>query len=176
MEGLPKGKVFLVPDDGWWADSYRQEAELLGRLLGPDVRGIEHIGSTAVPGIRAKPLVDLLVGVEDLEAVDGFDYKALAVHGYYKLGNKPIDGKRVLAKFSCLDPPVKTHVVHVVEQGGRWWREHIRFRDRLRGDPALAGEYEELKQSLAARYPGDEAAYADAKLPFVRRVLAGEEL
>ncbi|WP_179860908.1 GrpB family protein, partial [Bhargavaea cecembensis] len=52
MEGLPKGKVFLVPDDGWWADSYRQEAELLGRLLGPDVRGIEHIGSTAVPGIR----------------------------------------------------------------------------------------------------------------------------
>lgn len=173
MDGLPAGKVFLVDHDDRWKESYREEAERLRELLGPYVIAVEHIGSTAVPGLRAKPLVDLLVGLDDLARYDRFDFRELGAHGYYRLRNEPIVGKQVIAKFRQLDPPVKTHVVHIVEHGGNWWQKHLLFRDRLRENPETAREYERLKLELAERHPADERAYADAKLEFVERVLAG---
>ena len=173
MDGLPAGKVFLVDHDDRWKESYREEAARLRKLLGPHVVAVEHIGSTAVPGLRAKPLIDLLVGLDDLAGYDRFDFKALGAQGYYRLRNEPIEGKRVIAKFRKLDPPVKTHVVHIVEHGGDWWQKHLLFRDRLRENREAAREYERLKHELAERHPADERAYADAKREFVERLLAG---
>ncbi|MFC7366535.1 MULTISPECIES: GrpB family protein [Bhargavaea] len=173
MEGLPAGKVFLVDHDDRWKESFREEAVLLRQLLDPHVVAVEHIGSTAVPQLKAKPLIDLLIGLNDLADYGHFDFKALAARGYYRLRNDPIDGKRVIAKFRQLDPPVKTHVVHIVEHGGDWWQKHLLFRDRLRKDRGIAEDYERLKLKLAERHSGDERAYADAKLEFVERVLAG---
>ncbi|EMR06371.1 dephospho-CoA kinase/protein folding accessory domain-containing protein [Bhargavaea cecembensis DSE10] len=172
MEGLPAGSVFLVDHDDRWRESFREEAELLRKLLGPKVVAVEHIGSTAVPGLKAKPLVDLLVGLDDLGEYERFDFNALAARGYCRLRNAAVEGKRVIAKFRQLDPPVKTHVVHVVVHGGDWWQKHLLFRDRLRENPEIAGDYERLKLGLAERHPGDERAYADAKLEFVERVLS----
>jgi GrpB-like predicted nucleotidyltransferase (UPF0157 family) len=173
MEGLPAGKVFLVAHDDRWKESFREEAALLRQLLGQQIVAIEHIGSTAVPGMKAKPLVDLLVGLDELAAYDRFDFKSLGAHGYYRLRNEPIEGKKVMAKFRQLDPPVKTHVVHIVDHGGDWWRKHILFRDRLRQNPEISIDYERLKLELAERHPGDERAYADGKFDFVERVIAG---
>jgi GrpB-like predicted nucleotidyltransferase (UPF0157 family) len=174
MEGLPAGKVFLVAHDDRWKESFREEAALLRKLLGPHVVAVEHIGSTAVPELKAKPLIDLLVGLDDLAEYERFDFKELSGRGYYRLRNEPIEGKRVIAKFRQLDPPVKTHVVHVVDHGGDWWQKHLLFRDRLRENHEIAGDYERLKLELAERHSGDERAYADAKLEFVERVLSGK--
>ncbi|KZE37401.1 hypothetical protein AV656_12590 [Bhargavaea cecembensis] len=173
MKGLPAGKVFLVAHDDRWKESFREEAALLRQLLGEQIVAFEHIGSTAVTGLKAKPLVDLLVGLDELAQYDRFDFKSLGAHGFYRLRNEPIEGKEIMAKFRQLDPPVKTHVVHIVDHGGDWWKKHILFRDRLRENPEISGDYERLKLELADRYPGDERAYADGKLEFVERVIAG---
>lgn len=173
MEGLPAGKVFLVDHDDRWKESFREEAALLRKLLGLHVVAVEHIGSTAVPGLKAKSLVDLLVGLDGLADYDRFDFKSLSAHGYYGLRNAQVEGKRVIAKFRQPDPPVKTHVVHIVRHGGDWWQKHLLFRDRLRENPEAAEDYERLKLELAERCPDDERAYADAKLEFIERVLSG---
>lgn len=172
MKGLPAGKVFLTDYNDSWKESFREEAALLRQLLGRQIVAVEHIGSTAVPGLKAKPLVDLIVGLDEMEEFDRFDFKALGAHGYYRLRNEPIRGKKVMAKFRQLDPPIKTHVVHIVDHGGDWWRKHLLFRDRLLENPEIAREYEQLKLELAEQHSAEERAYANAKLDFVNRVLA----
>ena len=138
---------------------------LLKKALGPLAVGIEHFGSTAVPGLRAKPILDILVGIplfEEgqrciplLEAI-GYDYAPQAgIPGDYTFGR----GIR------------RTHLVHVVQIDGPNWILNLRFRDALRRDPSLAQEYEALKSALARDFGHDRAAYTRGKSDFVRAVM-----
>ncbi len=131
-------------------------------LSGP----IEHIGSTAVPGLVAKPVIDIMAGVQSLDASRPaisvlvqrgwtyFPYRAEVMHWFCKPS-----------------PAFRTHHLHLVPFRSPLWTERLAFRDCLRRDPAVAAEYAALKHDLAQRYEFDREAYTDAKEPFVRQVL-----
>ena len=175
MLGLNKGEVRLVPHATGWEEDFIEEKELLSEAIGMQVVDIEHMGSTSIKGIAAKPLLDILVGVRSMDDVAKFDKKRLKEAGYYHLGRVEIEGKVVFAKFTNLEELTKTHVLHIVEYGGEWWLKHTFFRDYLNEHPDVAKQYEALKKKLAATYPNNESLYADAKLKFVDEVLNRRE-
>jgi GrpB-like predicted nucleotidyltransferase (UPF0157 family) len=160
--------VELVPYDPTWPARFAQERALLERLLAPWLAGsIEHIGSTAIPGMLAKPIIDVMVPVADLDAArpaiaaaEGAGY----VHYPYRAD--------VMHWFCKPSAALRTHHLHLVPHDSRLWHERLAFRDRLRAERGLAAEYSALKIALARRFRHDREAYTDSKGPFVARVLA----
>ena len=164
-------EVHLVEYDPAWADAGAQECARLQRLLQPWRTGaVEHVGSTAVPGLRAKPILDLQAPVRDFDVADAIA-AALADHDWHYV---PLHvDQRPNRRFYVLvaDDHRVAHL-HVLETDGERWRDQLRFRDALRADPALRQAYADLKTELAARHHGDREAYTDAKRHFVDEVLA----
>ena len=145
------------------------------RLLGDVPLGrIAHIGSTAVPGLSGKPIIDLMVEVPDYATVRDRVAPVLTRNGYEFFfrprgpGSEEID----YAWFIRRDAQGRrTHHVHMAPAGSRYW-DRVTFRDRLRADPDLAARYGEIKRRALAEHPGDRAAYSRAKGAFIRQVLA----
>jgi GrpB-like predicted nucleotidyltransferase (UPF0157 family) len=164
--GLPRKIVRLEKPNPLWAEAFGSEAERIAAALRPFDPSIEHCGSTSVPGVPAKPIIDILIGLPvplDLAAVAG----ALAGIGYEHATWAGVPGHEVFGK---AEP--RTHLLHVVPYQEEAWARMLAFRDALRSDPALAAEYAALKQDLAVRFPDDRSAYTDGKSAFVARVLA----
>ena len=160
--------IEVVPYDASWPAQFEDEKALLEPLLlSWLVAPIEHIGSTAVPGLRAKPVIDIMAPVRNLQesrsAIDAvigagyvyFPYKTHLMHWFCK----PCAAHR-------------THHLHLVPLRSPHWQQRLGFRDALLRSQQLAAEYAELKSLLAARYRFDREAYTQAKTPFVERVLA----
>lgn len=170
-ETLPvDDRVIVAPADPAWAVRYRIEAQLLRVILSELDPGVEHIGSTAVPGLAAKPVIDLLIGVPGLERFAPYAHR-LAAYGY----EYDPDQERVVPDrrfFKRVVAGVRTHHLHVVERNGPLWQRYLGFRDALRADTALAHRYAQLKLTLAERYPEDREAYTAGKTSFVQGVLA----
>jgi GrpB-like predicted nucleotidyltransferase (UPF0157 family) len=164
--GLPRGQVRLVAFDPGWANAFQEERGALLGSLSELVVDIEHIGSTAITGLPAKPIIDLLIGLVSFEHVDE-TVKRLAAHGYEDRG-RPEVGRHHLAKGPH---DRRTHYVHLVEQGSAQWHDKVRFRDYLQGHADRRREYAELKRALANRYAGDRSAYTSAKNAFVTETL-----
>jgi|SRR5699024_1577516 len=170
MQGVDRSEVTLVPYHREWAKMFLTEKELLKSIIGKHVIDIQHFGSTAIGGIATKPVIDILVGVEDLADVERFDRKALATETYYQLGQVAQEGKIVFAKFPSLPDLRRTHYMHVVEHDGTWWKSHIGFRDALIANPSLAKEYEALKKELAKKYPQNVRAYSEEKAKWIQSI------
>lgn len=157
-----------MPYDPSWPARFAVERAALARVLAPWLHGpIEHIGSTAVPGLVAKPVIDIMAAVESLDA----SRPALAAVAALSYVHFPYRAEIM----HCLCKPsddMRTHHLHLVPYGSALWHERLTFRDRLRTDAGVAAEYAALKLALAARFEFDREAYTDAKEPFVRRVLA----
>ncbi|EDL66281.1 GrpB family protein [Bacillus sp. SG-1] len=171
MLGVKKGEVFLKEHSKDWADLFQKEKQVLMEILGESVVDFEHFGSTAICGIKAKPIIDILAGVKSMEDIEQFDTIRLKEEGYYRLPQVNIPGKQVFARFVDLESLTKTHILHVVEYEGDWWKEHITFRDYLNSHPSTAEEYENLKIRLAQDFPEDEASYTAAKKQYVDCIL-----
>ncbi len=167
--------VALVPYDSRWPELFREEKDHLLSCLPKDLLGrIEHFGSTAVPGLIAKPIVDLLVEVTDLQAAkiqiapvleaQGYDYFWRPTHGD--------DGPPFYAWFIKRDPGtgVRTHHLHMVESHFVEHWDRLLFRDYLIAHPAVAKEYESLKVHLSSVFPKDRVAYTRGKTEFVVQV------
>ena len=165
MHGQPP--IIIESYDPRWPARFELERDLLQPVLKPWLVGpIEHIGSTAVPGLAAKPVIDIMAAVHDLpssKAAIGalqalrycyFDYKADVMHW--------------LCKPSEL---VRTHHLHLVPFGSPLWHERLVFRDRLRADAAVRASYSELKRALASKYREDRESYTEAKTEFIQSVL-----
>jgi GrpB-like predicted nucleotidyltransferase (UPF0157 family) len=162
--GLERGAVRLAPHDPRWAALYAGEEARLREALDGLLLDIQHFGSTSIPGIHAKPILDILAGVRRRE--DVLERRAqLQALGYGYVPGAGVPGHHVFGKGAP-----RTHLLHVVEHGGPSWTENLRFRDRLRADPALAAEYDALKLRLAAAHPGDRARYTEEKGAFVQRI------
>ncbi|MGM7682874.1 GrpB family protein [Cytobacillus sp. Hm23] len=173
MLGVNKGEVKLVENKySQWNSLYLEEKETLDLLIGNYVKDIQHIGSTAIRSILAKPILDILVGVESLSDIQQFDTNVLKEEGYYHLSKVEIEGKEVFAKFFNLNTMTKSHILHIVEYKGEWWQQHTFFRDYLNNNPQMAKEYEALKKTLAIKYPNNVSAYSDEKNSFVAKVLS----
>jgi GrpB-like predicted nucleotidyltransferase (UPF0157 family) len=161
--------IRIVVADPDWPARFETERAALEAAIGEWVRGgIHHVGSTAVPGLAAKPTIDILVGVGDLEGAWAC-FEPLAGIGYLHAPYLPDE----MHWFCKPDPARRTHHLHLVPEGSRRYREELCFRDRLRADPGLAAEYETLKRRLARLHRDDRDAYTEAKGAFIRSVLAG---
>jgi GrpB-like predicted nucleotidyltransferase (UPF0157 family)/predicted kinase len=158
--------VELLPYDPDWAARFESERLAIQAALGPLALEIEHIGSTAVPGLPAKPVIDLLVAVRCLGDA------AACIPPLQALGYAFVDyPQNVDRRFFRKGLP-RTHHLHIVAQGSASYCDHLDFRDALREDPRLRQEYLDLKTGLAQRYRNDRARYSDSKTVFVQRVLA----
>jgi tRNA threonylcarbamoyladenosine biosynthesis protein TsaE len=136
----------LVDHEPDWAERFASEAAVLREALGDLVLEIEHVGSTAVTGLAAKPTIDIAVGATTID-LPVQTVKQVEALGYRDAGDDNRPGERRFRKGDTFPREV---IVHVVEWGGPKWRDYLRFRDALRADPALVQEYEELKRSLIA--------------------------
>jgi len=156
------------PDPAWAAQGEAACAEVHDALA-PFVVEVQHIGSTSVPGLPAKPVIDLLVGVRSLDdspaivaAVTGLGYE------YVPEFEDELPNRRYFRRFAG---EVRTHQVHLVERtDAEWWDRHVAFRDWLRTHPEDRDAYAELKRALADRHRHDRAAYTDAKSDFIHAV------
>ena len=150
-----------------WPAHFEEERQLLLGTLGSKVVAIEHFGSTSVPGLAAKPILDILAGVSDLEAVSECE-EALQAIGYTDVRIQ-VPGRRLF----CRGPYNEgTHHLHFVEHGSEAWEQPLRFRDALRADTSKVQEYKLLKRQLAALHGTDLDGYSDGKGLFVQSVLS----
>lgn len=160
-------RVRLVPYDPRWPERFKGERDALEEAIEPwVVRGIHHIGSTAVPGLQAKPVIDILVGIESLESGRAC-FGPLAELEYLYAPYRPAE----MHWFCKPHPSRRTHHLHLVPVGSARYEEELAFRDHLRVMPEAAREYAALKRELAARFANDREAYTDAKEAFIRSVL-----
>jgi GrpB-like predicted nucleotidyltransferase (UPF0157 family) len=158
----------VLPYDECWPAMFASEKQLLARVLSPWLAGeIEHVGSTAIPGMPAKPVIDIMAPVPSLDASRPA-IEAVASAGYFYASYKP----DLMHWFCKPSPQHRTHHLHLVPMASPLWRERLAFRDALREDSILAQEYGALKLRLAERFRFDREAYTDAKGPFVARILA----
>lgn len=153
--------VYVVSYDSKWPGEFETEKESILGLLKDEIRSIEHVGSTALQGMAAKPTIDLLVGVYMLDVNDNV-IKSLESLGYRYFGEYSIPGRHFFRKGK---PP--THHIHWVETGSDFWDTQLLFRDYMRAHPADAQKYEKLKKGLAKKYEHDRDKYTLAKTEFI---------
>jgi GrpB-like predicted nucleotidyltransferase (UPF0157 family) len=164
----PDEQIRLIPADPEWPTQFKREQEALAEAIGEWVAGgIHHVGSTAVPGLDAKPIIDILAGVQDLESARGC-FEPLAGLGYLYAPYLPEE----MHWFCKPDQARRTHHLHLVPVDSQRFRDELAFRDRLRADPRLAADYSALKQGLAERHRDDREAYTNGKGGFIRAALA----
>lgn len=169
MLGLRHGYNLLVDYDPGWENAFLEEQKRLESALAGIQKGVEHFGSTSVEGLRAKPILDILVGVAPLsEWMEcrlpleglGYDYAEHAgVAGHYVFGR----GR---------DRTERTHLVHVVEFNGQSWQLNLAFRDALRADSDLRRDYQRTKENAALMAPEGRAKYNKLKHAFIEQIKA----
>ena len=166
--GLDYGTVRLTAARPEWVELGERAAHAIRDELGRIVVSVEHVGSSAVPGLATKPIIDLAVGLEG-QGAPKLAQSSLERMGYQFRGDAGDQGGLVFV----LDARPKHRVVHlhVVDHGGAQWRRYITFRDLLLSDASARERYERMKKELAEKFPGDRKAYTEAKTSIVYDLL-----
>jgi GrpB-like predicted nucleotidyltransferase (UPF0157 family) len=166
-------EVEIVDYDPRWPALFDQEARRLRATLDPSlIVGLEHFGSTAVPGLSAKPIIDILIAVRSLADAEASFVEALRDLDYVYWADNPNKDRMFFVKGMPPFGSSRSHHVHVTETDGEMWRR-LAFRDHLRAHPEEAGTYERLKRRLAAEHRTDREAYTDAKAAYIENVMRG---
>jgi GrpB-like predicted nucleotidyltransferase (UPF0157 family) len=168
MLGQQRRDFELVPYQSEWMDYFEREAVRIRSALGDNVLQIEHIGSTSIPGMAAKSIIDIMVGVEKLAQSTELILPLVAIGYDYR----PLDTIPSRLFFSKeIEPNIRTHHLSLTKLGSEFWQNHLRFRDSLRMDEHLASEYIQLKKDFAAYYARTKHLDREWKSAFVARVL-----
>lgn len=165
MIGLKRGTVKLVPHDERWHAAFKRERKKLSASIGNVTIDIQHVGSTAIKGIPAKPIIDISVGVNKLSDAKKV-IRALSKEGYHFY-----DTHRDRIFFAKGPEKRRTHHLHILRHNGAKWKSDISFRDYLLAHPARASAYANLKMKLAKLYPEDRAKYTAGKDSFIKATL-----
>jgi GrpB-like predicted nucleotidyltransferase (UPF0157 family) len=160
-------KVEVVPHDRRWQNLFKDESQQLSIAFGDNAIAIHHIGSTSIPNIYAKPIIDILVEVKQIDRVDDRNTQIQTL-GYEPRGEFGIAGRRFFLKDDRAG--MRTHHIHTFEFGSPQIDRHLAFRDYMRSHPEAAQKYSELKQQLAQQYPTDIEAYMDGKADFIAEI------
>jgi GrpB-like predicted nucleotidyltransferase (UPF0157 family) len=169
MLGLRHGVNLLVDYDANWSIAFDEERARIQSALGAVASGIEHYGSTAVVGLRAKPVIDILLGVAPPDNWARCR-RPLEMLGYDYAEDAGVPGHHVFRR-GC-DRSERTHLVHVVEFNGQSWRSGLALRDALREDELLRAKYVEMKEQAATLAPIGRAKYNELKQQFIERVVS----
>ncbi len=160
-------KVEVVPHTPKWREAFAVESKRVTDALGENVVALHHIGSTAIPGIYAKPIIDLLIEVKNIVKVDD-QSSSMESLGYQVMGEFGIPDRRYFRKNS--QEGDRTHHIHAFKVGSAQVERHLAFRDYMIAHPEEAQIYSELKCRLAREYPTDIDGYMDGKDSFIRAI------
>jgi GrpB-like predicted nucleotidyltransferase (UPF0157 family) len=158
-------KVEVVPPNPAWREEFESESRRIALVMGENVVAIHHIGSTAIPGIYAKPVIDFLIEVKNIRETDA-QTAVIGALGYEAMGEFGLPGRRYFRKESSRG--IRTHHVHTYEANSPEISRHLAFRDYMIAHPDAAQQYSELKRQLAKQYPQDIEGYMDGKDEFVK--------
>lgn len=167
MLGLQRGIVKLVPHHDGWAQLFAEEKERLSVALGGRARIIQHVGSTSVPDLVAKPVLDIAIAVETLTTIAEC-VPLLEAIDYTYFGDRSGKGDYLFVKG---DERNRTHHLHMAEHTSPEWKTMLRFRDRLIADPVARRRYADLKRRLYEKHSNDRAAYTAGKDAFIEELL-----
>ncbi|HEY9632385.1 MAG TPA: GrpB family protein [Coleofasciculaceae cyanobacterium] len=157
--------VLVVDYDANWPMEFEQEKIQILNALDNAVMDIQHVGSTSVPGLAAKPIIDIAVGLKQIPPSLA-QIEALEKLGSVHRGEAGIPGRHFFGKGMP-----STHHIHVAKLGAEFWERHILFRDFLRAHPDAAQQYEALKRDLAIQFRCDRQRYTDSKTPLIEQLL-----
>ena len=163
--GLHRGELRLSPYRNEWPALFESEQKIIEAAVGDHVPDIQHVGSTAIVGMPAKPILDIAIAVEDFEQAR-VCIDPLVALGYTFRGENGIPRRHYFQKGEPC-----THHIHMVEKTSDEWRKLVRFRDMLRADRSTAADYRRLKLDLWERLPGDRKAYQAAKAAFIEEII-----
>ena len=164
--GLPRKRVKLLEHNSDWVNIYETEQVRLSHTLNISKQRLYHVGSTSVPGLIAKPIIDIMLSLDELPDLTFF--KPLATLDYSYRENASTDSRYFFAKGA---EELRTHYLHVVESGSPEMNELLVFRDRLRSDDTLKLRYAKLKTKLAKKYAEDRSQYTIGKKEFIESVI-----
>lgn len=167
MLGLKRGTVVLSPHREEWRKTAKETAEVLKKVLGDKVCGIEHVGSTSIHGISAKPIIDIAVGVKNKNEIMQF----ADILGDCGIIFRKQDERELLFVMGNLEEDFITHHIHVIDYDGTEWKNYILFRDYLSRFTEKAKEYETLKKELAVIFSCDRENYTKGKSEFIQNIL-----
>ncbi|MFK7974433.1 MAG: GrpB family protein [Rickettsiaceae bacterium] len=161
-------QIILSKYNPEWTLKFEKEKEFLMNIIGQWLCGsIEHVGSTSVVGLTAKPVIDIMFGVKSLEnSMPAIEI--LKQNSYHYFPYK----KDVMHWFCKPSPQLRTHHLHLIPHESDLWKERVKFRDILRADTKIASEYVELKKELTIRYKEDRETYTEKKWNFIQEVLS----
>ncbi len=164
-----KDKIIIKEYDPKWPEFFEEEKALIMESIGHYVAEIEHMGSTAVQGLAAKPIIDIMVGLRRLlDAQDCIMPIEAMEYEYVPEFEDQFPERRYFRKTKN---GIRTHQIHMVEIHSDFWKRHLRFRDHLRNNPKVALEYAILKKNLTLKFENDRKGYTDAKGPFILSVM-----
>jgi len=165
-------QIALVPYNPQWPDMAKIEIKRLYEILPiKHILDIQHVGSTAIPGILSKPIIDIQIAVDSLSAIEQIAIDKLKTLDYVDWEDNPDKERMFFVKGMPPYGEKRTHHLHIVEPASKHWQDKINFRDYLRIHPETASEYEKLKIKLAKQYTYDRELYTEAKTKFINDVL-----
>ena len=157
--------IKVVPYNSDWIKDYVKESEQIKNILGDEIIKSYHIGSTAIPGIYAKPIIDILIEVNDIKNIDNYNDEMNKL-GYISKGEFGIEGRRFFLKGIYN----RTHHLHIFETGNPEIRKHLNFKDYMISHPETAKQYEKLKKDLSIKFRYDNEGYCKGKDEFIRDI------
>ncbi len=168
MIGLKSGKVQVVPHQLEWQSLYETEKIIILQAIGDLVIDIQHVGSTSVPGLDAKPIIDVAIAVEHVLIIPQCVAR-LCDYGYIDEGDAGSDGGYFLVK-ECA-PQIRTYHLHIVDKHDPQWHNYLLFRDVLTADEQVRKRYKNLKKTLEQKYYNDRQSYTAAKSDFIKGII-----
>ena len=159
-------RVKVVPHDPRWSQKYEKEARIIQSIFKKEIITTHHFGSTAIPGISAKPIIDILVEVHDIDRIDECN-KDMIEQGYIPKGEFGIPNRRLFIKGS---EELRISHIHVFQKGDPEITRHLKFRDFMIAHLKDAQEYSQLKERLAREYPENMDSYIDGKDAFIKKI------
>lgn len=169
--GLKRGTVELAEWDEGFAVSAREIIRTLKNILKDDAVDIQHIGSTSIRGIKAKPIIDIVVGVRDFNDMSKYNAELEEAGIYYRKQDVPDQQLYVVG-----EGEYRTHHIHTVIYGSSGWNNYINFRDYLNQRPEIAFQYSQLKEDLVKEFATDRGAYTKAKQEMIDDILKKAEI
>lgn len=164
--GLKKGTVRVIPHQAKWHANFQKEKVLILSLQNKHIKDIEHVGSTSIQGMPAKPIIDIIIGIDKYSNTVKL-IKDLAGIGFeFRL--RP---RRYQTLFVKMDGEKETHYLKVLRYRGIWWHEYMHFKDMLTSNKKLFDEYKCLKMKLVESYSNDRKAYTQSKSIFIKKVM-----
>ena len=158
-------RIHIAEYDPQWPIEYEKERVRLAEAFGKYALDIQHVGSTSVPGLAAKPIVDIAVAIGEYPLPEQV-IKAVCALGYEHMGEYGMPRRHYFRKGKP-----RSHHVHAIEPDNEEWLNFVAFRDFLRAHPDVTREYEAMKRQSAAKYEHDRVAYTDSKSPFISETL-----